>query len=120
MARSVPIRAPEGRHTVWAYCHVPQGLGNFHLALWTHMYDGTRAVLAEMKYDYSTIEKFNERRQIMAHYARMSLKNWDSVTCRDCHKNTKPPGASAKAAHKKMETEGAMVLKEEKKEKGED
>ncbi len=43
-------------------CHVPQGLGNFHLALWTHMYDGTRAVLAEMKYDYSTIEKFNERR----------------------------------------------------------
>jgi NapC/NirT cytochrome c family, N-terminal region len=25
-------------------CHVPQGLGNFHLALWTHIYDGTRAV----------------------------------------------------------------------------
>src|SRR5512147_2608226 len=21
-------------------CHVPQGLGNFHLALWTHIYDG--------------------------------------------------------------------------------
>lgn len=55
-------------------CHVPQGLGNFHLALWTHIYDGTRAVLAEMKYDYSTIEKFNERRPIMAHYAPMSLK----------------------------------------------
>jgi nitrate/TMAO reductase-like tetraheme cytochrome c subunit len=91
-------------------CHVPQGLGNFHLALWTHIYDGTRAVLAEMKYDYSTIEKFNERRQIMAHYARMSLKNWDSVTCRDCHKNTKPPGAYAKAAHKKMETEGATCI----------
>jgi nitrate/TMAO reductase-like tetraheme cytochrome c subunit len=91
-------------------CHVPQGLGNFHLALWTHIYDGTRAVLAEMKYDYSTIEKFNERRQIMAHYARMSLKNWDSVTCRGCHKNTKPPGASAKAAHKKMETEGATCI----------
>ena len=32
-------------------CHVPQGLGNFHLAVWTHVYDGTRAVLAEMKYD---------------------------------------------------------------------
>ena len=91
-------------------CHVPQGLGNFHLAVWTHVYDGTRAVLAEMKYDYSTIEKFDERRQIMAHYARMSLKNWDSVTCRECHKNTKPPGVSAKAAHKKMETEGATCI----------
>ncbi len=89
---------------------MPQGLGNFHLAVWTHVYDGTRAVLAEMKYDYSTIEKFDERRLIMAHYARMSLKNWDSVTCRECHKNTKPPGASAKAAHKKMETEGATCI----------
>jgi nitrate/TMAO reductase-like tetraheme cytochrome c subunit len=92
-------------------CHVPQGLENFHLALWTHIYDGTRAVLAEMKYDYSTIEKFNERRPIMAHYARMSPKQtWDSVTCRECHKNTKPPGASAKAAHQKMETEGATCI----------
>jgi len=91
-------------------CHVPQGLQNFHLALWTHAFDGARAVLAELKYDYSTVEKFNERRQEMAHYARMSLKQWDSVTCRDCHKNTKPPGASAKAAHKKMETEGATCI----------
>ena len=91
-------------------CHVPQGLQNFHLALWTHAFDGARAVLAELRYDYSTIEKFNERRQIMAHYTRMSLKNWDSVTCRECHKNTKPPGASAKAAHKKMETEGATCI----------
>ena len=41
-------------------CHVPQGLGNFHLALWTHAYDGIRALLAEMKYDYSTIEKFKD------------------------------------------------------------
>jgi nitrate/TMAO reductase-like tetraheme cytochrome c subunit len=91
-------------------CHVPQGLENFHLALWTHTYDGIRALLAEMKYDYSTIEKFDERRQIMAHYARMSLKNWDSVTCRACHKNTRPPGASAKAAHMKMETENATCI----------
>ncbi|CUS33646.1 putative tetraheme cytochrome c-type [Candidatus Nitrospira nitrificans] len=91
-------------------CHVPQGLENFHLALRTHIYDGTMAVLAEIKYDYSTIKKFKERRPIMAHHARMSLKNWDSITCRECHKNTKPPGASAKAAHKKMETEGATCI----------
>ena len=40
----------------------------------------------------------------------MKLKGWDSSTCRACHKNTKPPGASAKAAHKKMETEGATCI----------
>jgi nitrate/TMAO reductase-like tetraheme cytochrome c subunit len=40
----------------------------------------------------------------------MKLKGWDSMTCRACHKNTKPPGASAKAAHKKMETEGATCI----------
>jgi len=91
-------------------CHVPQGLKNFHLAVWTHVVDGLPFLIDEFTVDYSTIEKFNERRQIMAHYARMSLKNWDSVTCRDCHKNTKPPGASAKAAHKKMETEGATCI----------
>ena len=101
----------------------------------------------EFANDYSTLEKFNERRLIMAPRARMNLKKWDSNTCRECHKNPQPPGADAKAAHKKMETEGAtcidchqnlvhkkvpehdlnaslvqgkMVLKEEKKEKGED
>ena len=74
----------------------------------------------------------------------MKLKGWDSMTCRACHKNTKPPGASAKAAHgengnvrrnlyrlnqnlvhKKVPehdlnaslAQGKMVLKEEKKEK---
>jgi nitrate/TMAO reductase-like tetraheme cytochrome c subunit len=40
----------------------------------------------------------------------MKLKGWDSSTCRACHKNTKPPGVSAKAAHKKMETEGATCI----------
>ena len=91
-------------------CHVPRGLQNLHLALWTHAFNGTRAVLAELRYDYSTLAKFDERRPVMAHYARMSLKGWDSVTCRECHKDTNPPGASAKAAHKKMETEGATCI----------
>jgi cytochrome c-type protein NapC len=60
--------------------------------------------------DYSTLEKFNERRLIMAHDARMNLKKWDSVTCRDCHKNPDPPGADAQEAHKKMKTEGATCI----------
>ena len=46
----------------------------------------------------------------MAHDARMNLKKWDSVTCRACHKNPRPPGKAPKAAHKKMETAGATCI----------
>jgi cytochrome c-type protein NapC len=91
-------------------CHIPQGFKNFHLAVATHVVDGARELYMEFAEDYSTLEKFNERRLIMAHDARMNLKKWDSRTCRDCHKNPQPPGADAKAAHKKMETEGATCI----------
>ena len=91
-------------------CHIPQGFSNFHLAVYTHIVDGTRELYLEFKNDYSTLEKFNERRLIMAHDARMNLKKWDSVTCRDCHKNPDPPGEDAQAAHKKMETDGATCI----------
>ncbi len=66
--------------------------------------------LLELMNDYSTLEKFNERRLIMAHDARMNLKKWDSVTCRDCHRDPNPPGADAQEAHKKLKTEGATCI----------
>ncbi len=91
-------------------CHIPQGLSNFHLAVQTHVIDGARELYLEFTRDYSTKKKFDQRRLEMAHYARMNLKRWDSVTCRACHKNTRPPGKSPKAAHKKMETEGATCI----------
>ena len=91
-------------------CHIPQGFKNFHLAVYTHVVDGARELWLEMVNDYSTLEKFNERRLIMAHDARMNLKKWDSVTCRDCHRNPDPPGEDAQAAHKKMETHGATCI----------
>ena len=91
-------------------CHIPQGFSNFHLAVYTHIVDGTRELYLEFMNDYSTLEKFNERRLIMAHDARMNLKKWDSVTCRDCHINPDPPGDDAQAEHKKMETEGATCI----------
>ena len=91
-------------------CHIPQGFKNFHLALYTHAVDGARELYLEFAEDYSTLEKFNERRLIMAHDARMNLKKWDSVTCRECHRDPQPPGGDAKAAHKKMETEGATCI----------
>jgi nitrate/TMAO reductase-like tetraheme cytochrome c subunit len=91
-------------------CHIPQGLSNFHLAVQTHVIEGARELYLEFTRDYSTKKKFDQRRLEMAHYARMNLKRWDSVTCRACHKNTRPPGKSPKAAHKKMETEGATCI----------
>lgn len=91
-------------------CHIPQGFKNFHLALYTHAVDGARELYLELVNDYSTLEKFNERRLIMAHDARMNLKKWDSVTCRDCHRDPNPPGADAQEAHKKLKTEGATCI----------
>jgi len=91
-------------------CHIPQGFKNFHLAVYTHAVDGARELYLELMNDYSTLEKFNERRLIMAHDARMNLKKWDSITCRDCHKNPNPPGADAQEAHKKLKTEGATCI----------
>lgn len=91
-------------------CHIPQGIENFHLAVATHIVDGARELWLELVNDYSTLEKFNERRGIMAHDARMNLKKWDSVTCRTCHVDPDPPGEDAQAAHLKMETEGATCI----------
>ena len=91
-------------------CHIPQGFENFHLALYTHAVDGARELWLEFANDYSTLEKFDERRLIMAHDARMNLKKWDSVTCRGCHQNPDPPGDDAQTAHKRMETHGATCI----------
>ena len=46
----------------------------------------------------------------MAHKERLKLKALDSMTCRACHSNPRAPGKAAKAAHRKMETEGATCI----------
>jgi nitrate/TMAO reductase-like tetraheme cytochrome c subunit len=91
-------------------CHIPQGLANFHLAVATHVIDGARELVLELKSDYSDIKKFDARRPEMAHDARMNLKRWDSVTCRACHRDPQPPGADARAAHEKMRTRKATCI----------
>jgi len=91
-------------------CHVPQRFKNFHKAIYTHVVDGVPFLIKEFTTDYSTVEKFNEHRPEAAFRARMKLKEWDSLTCRACHKNVKAPGASAKAAHAKMQSEGATCI----------
>ncbi|MBI4988756.1 MAG: NapC/NirT family cytochrome c [Rhodocyclales bacterium] len=91
-------------------CHIPQGLANFHLAVASHVIDGARELVLELKNDYSDIRKFDARRPKMAHDARMNLKRWDSVTCRACHKDPQPPGADARAAHEKMRTQKATCI----------
>ena len=91
-------------------CHVPQGLANFHLAVYTHVFDGFRATYRELTDDYSTKKAFNKHRLRMAHKARTILKEWDSLTCRRCHKNPRGAGKSARKAPKKMVTEGATCI----------
>jgi len=90
-------------------CHIPSGLNNLHLALQTHLVDGAMELYLEFTNDYSDIKKFNKHRLEMAHHARMNLKRWDSITCRNCHKNPRPSG-EAKQAHEKMRTEGATCI----------
>ncbi|GAB4177534.1 MAG: hypothetical protein Fur0039_20970 [Rhodocyclaceae bacterium] len=91
-------------------CHIPQGLANFHLAVATHLVDGARELMLELRNDYSDMKKFDARRAGMAHDARMNLKRWDSITCRSCHKDPQPPGADARAAHEKMQTQKATCI----------
>lgn len=83
-------------------CHIPQGLANFPRAVAAHLVDGTRELVLHFRRDYSDIGKFNANRLAMAHYARMRLKEWDSVTCRACHREPRPPGKTARADHEKM------------------
>lgn len=85
-------------------CHIPQGLRNLHLALATHVVNGARDLLREFQHDYSDVGKFNARRLEMAQIARLQLKAWDSLTCRSCHENPRPPGKDAQAAHRTMGT----------------
>lgn len=84
-------------------CHIPQGLANFPKAVYTHVVDGARELYLELTEDYSTLEKFNERRLGMAHHARLNLKGWDSITCRRCHQNPRPAAKSGQRAHKNLE-----------------
>lgn len=91
-------------------CHIPRGLANFPRAVWIHVVDGARGLVREFTVDYSTRKKFNKRRLKLAQHVRMTLKGWDSVTCRACHRHPRPSAKSAKRAHKKMETEGATCI----------
>ena len=36
-------------------CHIPQGIENFHLAVYTHIVDGARELYLELVNDYSTL-----------------------------------------------------------------
>lgn len=91
-------------------CHIPQGLENLHRAWYAHVVDGARDLYAQLTTDYSDAEAFDERRLALAHRARMQMKADDSGNCRRCHRNTRPPGRSARTAHARMESEGATCI----------
>lgn len=82
-------------------CHIPP---EFFSRIETHLIDGLRGMISEKRYDYSTKEKFDERRAEMAHHARVNLRKWDSSPCRSCHKRVMPSSEEAELEHKKMQT----------------
>lgn len=88
-------------------CHLPPG---FIARSVSHVVDGTRALIGELKHDLSTKEKFDEHRAEYAHNARMSLRKWDGSPCRVCHTNVRPSSDEAEIEHKKMETEGLTCI----------
>jgi nitrate/TMAO reductase-like tetraheme cytochrome c subunit len=88
-------------------CHLPP---QFLKRVESHIVDGTRALLGELRHDLSTKEKFDEFRAEYAHNARINLKKWDSSPCRVCHKAVKPSSDEAAIEHKKMETEKATCI----------
>jgi nitrate/TMAO reductase-like tetraheme cytochrome c subunit len=91
-------------------CHIPQGLANFHRAVWAHLVYGTRDLIAEFTHDYSNLKAFNARRLEMAHFARMVMKGEDSLTCRECHRNPRPSAPEGKEAHGKLASAGATCI----------
>jgi cytochrome c-type protein NapC len=88
-------------------CHLPP---QFIKRVESHVVDGLRAIIGELKHDLSTKEGFDEYRAEYAHHARLALKKWDSSPCRQCHKATEPSSDEAETEHKKMETEGATCI----------
>lgn len=63
-------------------CHVAK---RFWPAVVDHMM-GTHDLISEYTNDWSTAEKFDEKRTRMAEKARLKMFNENSHTCRECHK----------------------------------
>ncbi len=88
-------------------CHLPP---QFLLRVESHIVDGIRALIGELKHDLSTKEEFDKYRLEYAHNARMNLKKWDSSPCRTCHKAVEPSTEDVEREHRKMETEGRTCI----------
>ena len=88
-------------------CHFPP---QFHLKVKTHIVEGIRDGISELRYDLGTKEAFDTHKEEFARRARASIKSWDSASCRACHKAPKPSSDIGRAAHAGMESNGATCV----------
>ncbi len=89
-------------------CHLPP---EFFKRNWVHVTSGIKDIVSAATNDFSTPEKFNERRADLVRKAVSDLKKWDSSPCRACHKNPRPGSAFGRAAHEALKTgEGATCI----------
>ena len=88
-------------------CHLPP---QFWKRVESHVVDGVRALIGELKHDLSTKEAFDEHRAEYAHNARINIRKWDSASCRSCHRAPSPSSDEAAAQHERMRTEGLTCI----------
>jgi cytochrome c-type protein NapC len=88
-------------------CHLPP---QFLLRVESHIVDGIRALIGELKHDLSTKKEFDKHRAEYAHNARLNIRKWDSSPCKVCHKDVRPSSRQAEAQHKKMGKEDLTCI----------
>jgi len=68
-----------------ADCHIPTGLV---AATYTHVVNGISDLWGQSRHDYENTEVWNAEKARLAYAARDWFRGNDSVTCRECHKES--------------------------------
>lgn len=63
-------------------CHLPRGIV---AETWAHIRDGSKDLFASLSNDFSDQQKWEVRRQTLAHKVRQKMIDNDSSNCRSCH-----------------------------------
>ena len=63
-------------------CHLPKGI---MAETWAHIRDGTADLIASLSNDFTDPQKWEVRRQALAHKIRKKMIDDNSSNCRSCH-----------------------------------
>ncbi len=80
-------------------CHFPP---QFYLKVKTHIVSEITDIISNFRYDLSTKEAFDRRKDEFALKARKEIISWSSSPCKTCHKTPMPASDFGKTAHEKI------------------